>query len=90
MNVYVLTIQDNMPSEATFEVNGVYGSLEKAKAQLGTDYHDMIKECDSGIFMPRYFKEYTTIEEDGYWEIRSKCEEAIYMSEAIDEFPLTT
>ena len=88
MNVYVLTVEDNLPLESSFGVNGVYQSFENAKAQLGTDYHDMIKECDSGNFMPRYFKEYTTIEEDGYWEIRSKYEEGIYMSEGIEEFPL--
>lgn len=88
MNVYVISTEDNLPSEFTSETVAVYDSSKKAKDHIGMDYHDMIKECDNGSFMPRYFKEYTTEEADGYWEIRSKLDSDIYMSEYVEEFEL--
>ena len=88
MKVYVVTTEDNLPSEFSASVVGVYSTSQKAKDVIGMDYHDMIKECDRGNFIPNYFKEYTTVTYDGYWEIRSKADEAIYMSEAIEEFEI--
>ena len=88
MNVYIISTEDNLPSVFTSETVAVYDSSKKAKDHIGTDYHDMIKECDNGSFMPRYFKEYTTEATDGYWEIRSKLDPDIYMSEYVEEFEL--
>lgn len=88
MNVYVVSTEDNLPSEFSSEVLDVFDSKEKARDYIGVNYLDMIKECDSGGFMPKYFKEYTTEETDGHWEIRSKLDPDIYMSEYIEEFEL--
>lgn len=88
MNVYVISTEDNLPSEFRSETVAVYDSSKKAKDFIGVDYHDMIRECDKGGFMPYYFKEYTTEATDGYWEIRSKLDPDIYMSEYVEEFEL--
>lgn len=86
MNVYVISTEDNLPSEFTSETVAVYDLSKKANDHIDKDYHDMIKECDNGWFMPRYFKEYTTEKQDGYWEIRSKKDSDIYISEYVEEF----
>ena len=88
MNVYVISLEDNLPSEGNFDVMGVYVSVEKARSNLREDYEEMVKECDAGTFVSNYFKEHTDEVGDDYWIIRSNVDESIYMSEAIGEFTL--
>ena len=86
MNVYVISTEDNLPAAFTSETVAVYDSSQKAKAHIKADFDEMCAECSNGTFMPRYFKEYTTKEYDGCWEIRSKKDSDIYMSEYVEEF----
>lgn len=86
MKVYIVMKEDNLPSETTTEVLEVLDSFEKAKTYLEVNYHELLKECENGTFIPGYFSEYTAEISDKYWEIRSKIDESIYMSDSIEEF----
>ena len=86
MNVYIISTEDNLPSEFTSEIVAVYDSSQKAKDHIKADFYEMCAECSNGTFMPKYFKEHTAELQDGYWEIRSKLDPDIYMSEYVEEF----
>ena len=86
MNVYVVSAEDSFPSEFDSHIIRVYDSSQKAKDHIRADFDEMCAECSNGTFMPKYFKEHTAELQDGYWEIRSKLDPDIYMSEYIEEF----
>lgn len=86
MNVYIVEAEDNFPSEFDLHIIHVYDSSQKAKDHIKADFEEMCAECSNGTFMPKYFKEHTAELQDGYWEIRSKLDPDIYMSEYIEEF----
>lgn len=87
MKVYIASYEDNLSSESTNGITGVYKNIQDARDKIKENYRKEIenikhKDCDS------IFYEYTEVVEDDYWEIRSTFDEFYYMSESVETYEL--
>ena len=87
MKVYIASYEDNLSSESTNGITGVYKNIQDARDKIKENYKKEIenikrKDCDS------IFYEYTEVVEDDYWEIRSTFDEFYYMSESVETYEL--